>query len=66
VNLVVNGTQRKIRDGATIADLIDDLGMRTRNVVVERNGEAVERDRFGELEVSEGDVIEVVRAVPGG
>jgi thiamine biosynthesis protein ThiS len=33
---------------------------------VERNGEAVERQRFGEVRLSAGDVLEVVRPVQGG
>lgn len=66
VKLVVNGKKREVPGGATIADLVSSLGLRTRSVVVERNGEAVERDRFGEVELAENDVLELVRPVQGG
>lgn len=66
MNVVVNGRAREIAAGLTIADLVEALGLRARNVVVERNGEPVERRRFGEVGLTEGDVIEVVRPVQGG
>jgi thiamine biosynthesis protein ThiS len=35
-------------------------------VVVERNGEPVERAAYDRLELTEGDKLELVRAVAGG
>ena len=40
--------------------------LRPRSVVVEHNGEPVERTRLGEHRLSDGDHLEVVRAVAGG
>ena len=62
----MNGKGRTVPNGVTIAELVDELGLRERNIVVERNGEPVERDRFGEVRLAEGDVLEVVRPVQGG
>ena len=53
-------------EGATVHDVVRLLGLGARWVVVERNGEAVARSAFGEVSVSEGDVLEVVRPVQGG
>lgn len=47
-------------------DLISDLDLRAPNVVVERNGEPLVRAKFGTTRLQAGDVVEVVRAVPGG
>jgi thiamine biosynthesis protein ThiS len=66
VNVVVNGRSRELADGATVSDLVAELGLTNRNVVVERNGEPLERARFAETEVGDGDRLEIVRAVPGG
>jgi sulfur carrier protein len=66
VNLRVNGRSRTADEGTTVADLIAALGLAGRSVVVERNGEAVPRSSFGVQRLADGDVIEVVRAVPGG
>ena len=62
----VNGQTRELDEGTTIADLVTELGYGNKQVVVERNGEAVERARFAEVVLEPGDVVEVVRAVAGG
>jgi sulfur carrier protein len=66
VDVRVNGRTRTIDDGATVSDLISALGLSTKRVVVERNGQPVNRSRFASVRIDEGDVLEVVRAVPGG
>ncbi len=65
VDIVVNGKPRSVADGATISDLVAELGLTNRNVVVERNGEPLERTRFDRA-IGDGDRLEIVRAVPGG
>jgi sulfur carrier protein len=64
--IVANGTPRDVADGATIADFLTTLGWKPQWVVVELNGEPIERSRLGEQRLAEGDRIEVVRAVAGG
>jgi sulfur carrier protein len=66
MNVVVNGEARDVRDGVTVADLIEALGLRVRNVVVERNGEPVDRGRFSLVVLTKDDVLEIVRPVQGG
>jgi thiamine biosynthesis protein ThiS len=64
--ILANGKPREVRDGSTIADLVTDLGWKPQWVVVEHNGEPVERSRLGERALAEGDRLEIVRAVAGG
>jgi sulfur carrier protein len=64
--IVANGKPRVIPDGSTIADLLDDAGWKPQWVVVERNGEPVERSVFGDIALNDGDTLEIVRAVAGG
>jgi len=64
--IVANGKPRPVADGATIADFLHELGWKPEWVVVEHNGEPVERTRLGEHRLSDGDHLEVVRAVAGG
>jgi len=64
--IVANGTPRRIDDGATIVDFLRELGWKPEWVVVEHNGEPVERQRLGERRLADGDRLEVVRAVAGG
>ena len=63
--IVANGKTRDVADGATIRDFLNELGWKPEWVVVEHNGEPVERRRFADVTLSEGDRLEVVRAVAG-
>ena len=64
--ILANGKTRNVPDGATIVDFLVLLGWKPEWVVVEHNGEPVERARLGEHRLAEGDRLEVVRAVAGG
>jgi thiamine biosynthesis protein ThiS len=66
VNVVVNGRGLEVEPRATVARLLDRLGLETPYALVERNGEAVERARYGDLELEEGDTLVVARPVAGG
>ena len=66
MNVVVNGRGLELEPCATVAGLLDRLGLETPYALVERNGEAVERARYSELELEEGDTLVVARPVAGG
>ena len=67
VVLVVNGAERRIPDGWTLADLLASLELDARAVVVERNG-IILRDRssFASLDLAADDSLEIVHFVGGG
>ncbi len=64
--ITVNGEARRLPAGATIVDLLAELGLDWRAVAVERNGEVVARARLAETGLAEGDRLELVRFVQGG
>ena len=66
MQVIANGKSRPIEDGWTVADFIRSLGSDPRYVIVELNGEALDRNRFAEVRMADEDRIEVVRAVAGG
>jgi sulfur carrier protein len=66
MELVVNGADTAVPDGATVVDLLDQLGLGAKWVIVERNGEPVERRDLASTVLADGDRIELVRAVAGG
>lgn len=66
MNVTVNGDAVTIADGATIADLLEHLELTRRLVVVEHNGEPVPRKQVAGVRLTDGDRLEVVRAVAGG
>jgi len=66
MEVTANGRRVTVPEGATVADLLDRLGLARRTVVVERNGEPIERARVAVTKLAAGDRLEVVRAVSGG
>jgi thiazole synthase len=66
VTISVNGAARFFQPGATVRDLIEELGVRPEYVAVERNRELIPRGSYSEVRLSEGDEIEVVTLVGGG
>ncbi|HMG94724.1 MAG TPA: sulfur carrier protein ThiS [Gemmatimonadaceae bacterium] len=63
----MNGTQKPVPVGSTLADLLASLGLDARTIVVEHNG-IILRDRssFASLELTSDDSLEIVHFVGGG
>jgi thiamine biosynthesis protein ThiS len=66
MSVLVNGKQHEVAEGETLAALLERLGVQAPYALVERNGEPVERERYSELELEEGDTLVVARPVAGG
>lgn len=66
MHIVVNGDRLDVPDGETIAGLLARLGLGARWVLVERNGEPVNRANVPTTILADGDRLELVRAVAGG
>jgi sulfur carrier protein len=65
VDVVINGERKQIR-GGTLLEVLEELELDPRAVVVEHNRKIVRRPALSEVEVSTGDAIEVVHFVGGG
>ena len=65
--ITVNGDERRIPSGWTLADLLASLKLDARAVVIERNG-TILRDRaaFPSLALESEDALEIVHFVGGG
>lgn len=66
MNITVNGKQRSIESQKSIYDLLTELELESKKVVVERNRGIVRRDHFAEVQLEEGDQIEILHFVGGG
>lgn len=66
IKVVLNGDAREIERGKTITDLLSDLGLHPRLVVVEHNREILDRELFSSTEIHDGDALELVHFVGGG
>lgn len=64
--LTVNGAAREVVDGMSLPQLVEQLGLRVGSVVVEHNGIALLRSEVLATQLSDGDRLELVRAVAGG
>jgi sulfur carrier protein len=66
MKLNINGEPGEAPDGSTVAELLEQLEIRTKGVAVERNGEVIPRASHAETKLAEGDTLEVVTLVGGG
>jgi sulfur carrier protein len=66
ISIVVNGESRAARPGATVIDLLRDLGLDSGRVAIERNLEILPRPKWIETKVEPGDRYEIVQFVGGG
>ena len=66
ISVTVNGQPRSVAEGATVAQLLEELHVDSRQVVVEVNLQVVKRDRRDAAVLKPGDVVEIVRFVGGG
>jgi thiazole synthase len=62
----VNGEQRRVPGGISIAEMVKELGLDPGKVAVERNLEIVPRSTLGDVRVADGDEYEIVHFVGGG
>jgi thiamine biosynthesis protein ThiS len=65
-SISVNGKDEALREGDTVSALLERLGLGARYALVERNGEPVERARYSEVRLEDGDRLVVARPVAGG
>ena len=66
IRVHLNGEDRDVPAGLTVRGLLESLALEPRLVVVERNREILSRTRYDEVQVREGDTLELVHFVGGG
>jgi len=66
MEIIVNGEPRQLADGATVADLINELELAGRRLAVEVNLDIVPRSTHADHALKPGDRVEIVHAIGGG
>ncbi len=66
MQIQINGETRIVAGGATLAALVDSLGMKADRVAVELNLAIVPRAKWPETPIQDGDKLEIVHFVGGG
>ena len=64
--LTINGEDRTVGDGVTLAELLEQLELAGKYVAVERNKEVISFRTYAETVLAEGDCLEIVTLVGGG
>jgi thiamine biosynthesis protein ThiS len=66
MDVVINGERKQIARSVTLLELLEELELDPRAVVVEHNRKIVRRAGLGDVTVTDGDAIELVHFVGGG
>ena len=64
--VTVNGKPVEVKEGSTLADLLDNLQIKREFVAVELNLDIIPKAAYGTRALASGDVIEIVQFVGGG
>ena len=66
VKIIANGNEVEINKSCRLSDWLQDIGWKPTQVVIELNGEVLQRSQVNDVELHEGDRLEVVFPVAGG
>ena len=62
----LNGEERELLNAVTIGEMVGELQLPERALLIEHNGVALHRGEWAETKVADGDQVEVLRVVAGG
>ncbi len=66
LQIKLNGENKNVEDGATLQTLIERLDFAPERLAIEHNFDVVRRADWPDIELSEGDRVEIVHFVGGG
>lgn len=62
----INGVDREVSEGTTLAVLVESLGLAEGRIACEVNREVIRRKNYGCTTLKFGDIVEVVQMIGGG
>ena len=66
MKIIVNSSEKEVRDNLSVFDLLNDLDLNRHHVAVEVNLDLVAREQHENFLISDSDQIEIVTLVGGG
>lgn len=66
MSITINGEAHEIEGRASVAELLERLGLAAQGIALARNATVVPSERYAQVQLEEGDRIEIIRAVAGG
>ena len=64
--IYVNGEQRKYVEGATVADVVNDMNLTGKKIAIELNKEILPFQQYTTQRLNAEDHLEIVHAIGGG
>ena len=66
IKVTINGKDHELPEPTPVSEYVATLGVEPKMIAIAHNGEVLRRDEWADVIVSDGDSLEVVRAVGGG
>ena len=66
MNIRLNGSKKILKDVTLLSELLEDLSLNPKTVVVELNNEIIQPGSYHEQTLTENDSVEIIRFVGGG
>jgi thiamine biosynthesis protein ThiS len=66
MKVTVNDQVREVDAGTTVFELVESVGLDPDAIVVEHNAVLLDRERYDDTTLADGDSLELVRFVGGG
>jgi thiamine biosynthesis protein ThiS len=66
LEIIVNGEKRVLDARLTLAELVQQLGLTPARIALELNREVVRRAAWQDIQIGDGDSLEIVHFVGGG
>ena len=66
IKLMVNGKPRDLESSLDLVSFLEGYGVNLQHVAVGYNGVVLDKDKFLQIVLKEGDVLEIVKPVGGG
>lgn len=66
MTLIINGEEKTLASELTLAELVQQLGMKPDRIAIELNREVTPRQQWAAIRLKQGDHLEIVHFVGGG
>lgn len=66
VKVKLNGEEKEFQEHATVQDILDEINIKSKMFVVEKNLEILPKENYSSCKIAEGDSFEIVGFFGGG
>ena len=66
IQVTINGQEIELPGPVSLTAYIEEKGLTGRRIAVAHNGNVVPKGEYGDVDIGDGDTVEIVRPVGGG